>query len=154
MTWTVRDAVPEDAAALGRIRLVMLEALGHRLEDLGWMHAAEEQLREHLAAATMLGAVAETEGRVVSGGLARVWRQLPGPDDDGTRAWLFSVATEVPERRRGIGRAVVTHLVERLDRIGVRRVDLTASEDGVALYESLGFERTTYPLLRRPLPGA
>lgn len=149
MTWTVRDAVPDDAAALVRMRVVMLEALDADVSDLGWVPGAVEHVTEQLGSGAMVAVVAEEGAAVVSGGMARVWRQLPGPGDDGSRAWVFNVATEAGHRRRGIGRDVVTRLVERLDALGVHRVDLTASEDGLGLYESLGFERAPYPLLRR-----
>lgn len=148
MTTTVRDAAPDDAEALVRIREVML---GSFLDDVGegWQEAAAVELRAQLEAGTMIGALAEVDGAVACGALARVWRQLPGPGDDGSRAWIFSVATEEGHRRRGLGRAVVTHLVERLDALGTSRIDLTASEDGEPLYVSLGFARSDAPLLRR-----
>ena len=59
------------------------------------------------------------------------------------------VATEVEHRRQGHARAVVTHLVDRIDALGVARADLTASEEGEGLYRSLGFEHSPAPLLRR-----
>lgn len=148
MTTTVRDATPDDAAALVRIREVMLATFVEEPTDT-WQADATEELRRQLEAGTMIGALAEVDGVVASGALARVWRQLPGPGDDGSRGWIFSVATEEPLRRRGYARAVVTHLVERLDALGTARIDLTASEDGEPLYVSLGFSRAESPLLRR-----
>ncbi len=144
----VRDATPDDAAALVRIREVMLATFVEAPTDT-WQADAAEELRRQLEAGTMIGALVEIDGVVASGGLARVWRQLPGPGDDGSRAWIFSVATEEPLRRRGYARAVVTHLVERLDSLGTARIDLTASDDGEPLYLSLGFSRAESPLLRR-----
>ena len=145
---TVRDATPDDAEALVRIREVMLESFRG---DVGtdWQAEAVDELRAQLRSGSMVGVVAVDDAVVVSGALARVWRQLPGPGDDGSRAWIFSVATEEGHRRRGHARAVVTHLVERLDAAGTARIDLTASEEGEPLYESLGFARSDAPLLRR-----
>jgi GNAT superfamily N-acetyltransferase len=97
VTTTVRDATPDDAAALVRIRQVMLASF------------------------------------------------QPGPDDG---AWIPE-ATEEPYRRRGLAREVVTHLVQRLDADAVPRIDLTASEEGMGLYLSLGFAPSDAPLLRR-----
>jgi ribosomal protein S18 acetylase RimI-like enzyme len=151
VTTTVRDADPDDAAALIRIRVVMLEGMGAELDDLTWVPAAVDEVRRQLESGEMLGVVAEDEGSVICGALARVWQQLPGPGDDGTRAWIFSVATEAEHRRRGHARAVVTHLVEHLDARGVARIDLTASAEGEGLYLSLGFAHSPAPLLRRRL---
>jgi ribosomal protein S18 acetylase RimI-like enzyme len=152
VTTTVRDATPDDAAALIRIREVMLASFLDDLGDGAWKAEATDVLREQLASGGFLGVVAVVDGTVASGALARVWRQLPGPDDDGRRAWIFSVATEEAYRRRGLARGVVTHLVDRLDAMGLPRVDLTASEDGIGLYLSLGFAPSDAPLLRRRRP--
>jgi ribosomal protein S18 acetylase RimI-like enzyme len=151
---TARDATEGDAAALVRIRLVMLDAMAP-VTDRSWMPAAERELAAQLRSGAMLGAVSEVEGFVVAGALARVWRQLPGPGaDDGSRGWVFNVATEAAHRSRGHGRAVVEHLVARLDAAGVHRVDLTASADGIGMYRSLGFAPAPVPLLRRVRPDA
>ena len=148
---TVRDATPEDAAALARLRVVMLEGLGRDVGDLSWVPAAQEHARRTLLDGSVLAAVVEEDGTVVSGGLARVWASMPGPGDNGLRAWILNVATEPDHRRQGHARAVVERLLARLDARGVVRTDLTASADGDALYRSLGFEPTSYPLLsRRP----
>ncbi|MFN8167468.1 MAG: GNAT family N-acetyltransferase [Candidatus Nanopelagicales bacterium] len=149
MTTTVRDATPEDAEALVRIRIVMLQSIGKPLGDLAWVPDAVAELRRQLSSGEMVGALATVDGEAASGALARVWRQLPGDGDDGSRAWIFSVATEEEHRRRGLARAVVTHLVDRLDQRGTARIDLTASEEGEGLYVSLGFAHSPAPLLRR-----
>lgn len=152
VTTTVRDADPDDAAALIRIREVMLASFLDDLGDGSWREEAAEVLREQLETGAMIGVLAEIDGVVASGALARVWRQIPGPDDDGRRAWIFSVATEEPFRRQGLARLVVSRLVERLDAAGLPRVDLTASAEGMDLYLSLGFAPSDTPLLRRRRP--
>lgn len=149
VTTTVRDAGPDDASALIRIRVVMLEGIGKPVDDLSWVPRAESALRGQLESGEMIGTLAEVDGAAAAGALARVWRQLPGPGDDGTRAWIFSVATEVEHRRQGLARAVVTQLVDRIDGLAVARIDLTASDEGEGLYRSLGFEHSPAPLLRR-----
>ena len=154
MTTTVRDATPADAAALVRIREVMLAGFLEDLGDGSWRAEGTDVLREQLENGGMIGVLAEVDGVVASGALARVWRQLPGPDDDGWRGWIFSVATEEGFRRRGLARGVVSRLVERLDGIGLPRIDLTASPEGMGLYLSLGFAPTDAPLLRRRRPRA
>ena len=149
---TVRDATLDDAAVLVELRVIMLEGVGRPPAHLDWVPDAVADLRHQLEAGSMIGAVAEVDGQVVSGGLARVWHQLPGVDDDGSRGYLFSVATRPEARRRGLARAVVSRLVETLDDRGVARIDLTASAEGLGLYRSLGFVASEDPLLRRRRP--
>jgi len=150
---TVRDATTDDVEDLIRIRIVMLEGVGHPPADLDWVPAATRELARQLAAGSMLGALAEVDGRVVSGAMARLFQQLPGDGgDDGSRAWIFSVATEPAYRRQGLARAVVTHLVQRLDALGVVRSELTATTDGEPMYRALGFTDSANPLLRRRRP--
>jgi ribosomal protein S18 acetylase RimI-like enzyme len=146
---TVRDATPDDAVVLAQLRVVMLEGVGRPPAHVDWLPSAAAELRAQLAAGSMLGAVAEADGRIASGGMARLWRMPPGVDDDGSRAYVFGVATRPEFRRRGLGRAVVTHLVDVLDARGISRIELTASPGGIDLYRSLGFEAAHDPLLRR-----
>jgi ribosomal protein S18 acetylase RimI-like enzyme len=146
---TVRHATPDDAAALIDLRVIMLEGVGRPPAHLDWVPAAVDALRAQLVEGSMIAVVAEVDGDVVSGGVARIWQQLPGVDDDGSRGYIFSVATRPAFRRRGLGRAVVGRLVDTLDERGVARIDLTASADGIDLYRSLGFQASEDPLLRR-----
>jgi len=149
VTTTVRDATPDDARPLVRIREVMILSTWVEQPSSTWQEPATEELRRQLESGSMIGVLAEVDDEVASGALARVWQQLPGPDDDGSRAWIFSVATEEPMRRRGLARAVVSRMVERIDALGVARIDLTASPEGGPLYESLGFAVAETPLMRR-----
>ena len=65
----------------------------------------------------------------------------------GAKAYLDHLVVAPEWRRRGIGRALVLHAVDRAREAGASRIDLTAGEGkqaGRALYEALGFrERDT-----------
>jgi ribosomal protein S18 acetylase RimI-like enzyme len=65
----------------------------------------------------------------------------------GAKAYLDHLVVASGFRRRGIGRALVRHAVERAEAAGASRVDLTAGSGkhaGRALYQALGFrERDT-----------
>jgi ribosomal protein S18 acetylase RimI-like enzyme len=83
--------------------------------------------------------VAETDGRVVGMVTLCVFATLTGP-----KAWLDHLVVAPAWRRRGIGRALAQHAVERAAAAGASRIDLTANDDkaaGRALYRSLGFEQ-------------
>jgi ribosomal-protein-alanine N-acetyltransferase len=58
------------------------------------------------------------------------------------QAWLLSTAVSAEARGRGVGRALVESVLDRLDAAGRRTVRLTVSPDNavaVRLYERLGF---------------
>jgi ribosomal protein S18 acetylase RimI-like enzyme len=69
------------------------------------------------------------------------------PTLTGRKAYLDHLVVAPGWRRRGIGRALVRHAIERAEAAGASRIDLTAGDakqPGRALYESLGFrERDT-----------
>ena len=82
--------------------------------------------------------VAEERERVVGMVTLAVFRTLTGP-----KAFLDHLVVEPERRRRGIGRALVEHAIERAEAAGAARIDLTAGdgkEAGHSLYRSLGFE--------------
>jgi ribosomal protein S18 acetylase RimI-like enzyme len=86
--------------------------------------------------------LAETDGKVVGMVTICVFRTLTGP-----KAYLDHLVVAPDWRRRGIGRALAKHAIERAAAAGASRIDLTANnqkEGGRALYRSLGFhERDT-----------
>lgn len=57
----------------------------------------------------------------------------------GPVAWIAMMLVDPSCRRRGIGRALMEHVLEFLDEAGVRSVRLDATPMGRPLYESLGF---------------
>ena len=142
MNWKVRAAVAADAEELVRLRVLMFEAMGRDMSNTDWQRPSVDVFRRELGGPALVATVVDAPG----GGLAScaaafVRLDLPRPGDTGTlSAHLHNVCTDPAWRRRGLARLVVTDLFDRLDRLGVRRSDLHASEDGLSLYESLGFK--------------
>lgn len=63
---------------------------------------------------------------------------------DGRRGWLYHVATHPDERRRGIARAVVTRVEERLRALGCPKVNLIVWEEnahGMRFWDAIGYRR-------------
>ncbi|MFC8465435.1 GNAT family N-acetyltransferase [Streptomyces sp. NPDC057250] len=72
----------------------------------------------------------------------------------GLAARIHIVATEPAHRRRGLARAVVSSLLEPLEREGVTLYELHASADAAPLYEELGFAHDPAPVRMTKLPQA
>lgn len=61
---------------------------------------------------------------------------------DGHRGWLYYVGVDPAYRHRGIGRAILEHVEERLRAIGCPKINLqvrTGNEGALAFYRALGY---------------
>ncbi|MCD0485952.1 GNAT family N-acetyltransferase [Streptacidiphilus sp. ASG 303] len=154
-----RRATAADAEELVRLREVMLAEVAGTVGD-GWQEASVEILRARLSAAdpALVAFVADRPDR--PGALAAcvvgtVEYRLGGPGNPGGRTgYVFNVATDPGQRRRGHSRRCMTALLGWYRAQGVRTVDLRASQQGEPLYRSLGFVRTPDPAMRLRLPAA
>ena len=137
----LRRCTVGDAAELTRLRALMHSAMGTDPRVEGWAQACQAAFTRRLAQPDRFAAfVVELDGRPVSSGVGWLEEHLPQPGTlDGRRGHLASMSTEPEHRRSGHGRAVLTGLMGWFAELGVPRVDLRATEDGRALYESFGF---------------
>lgn len=152
-TLPVRLATPADAEAVVRLGRLMFEAMGVP-GDTSWHAPALAVTRAGLRDGWLAAFVVDEPGsaRVVSGAAVGVSQRLPGPfDPTGRTGYVQYVCTEAGYRRRGLGRAVMSALVEWCRDNGVRSVELHATADGDALYRSLGFGEPHRPNLRLSL---
>ena len=140
---TLRRAEVRDADALVRLRAHMHEAMGVDPQVPGWAEACRTALERRLAEPDRFAAfVVEVDGAVVAGGVGWLEEHLPSPHQlDGRRGHLASMSTDPAHRRRGHGRQVREALLGWFDGLGVGRVDLRATPDGLPLYEAAGFRR-------------
>jgi GNAT superfamily N-acetyltransferase len=72
----------------------------------------------------------------------------------GRIAWVAMVLVDETVRRRGIGRALMGHALDFLDRRGVATVRLQATPMGQPLYEQLGFKLEKTLTRYKGTPGA
>ena len=137
----LRRAGVEDAAALTRLRGFMLDAMGSDVADPGWAQACEAALTRRLTETDRFAAwLVEVDGVAVASGVGWLEEHLPAPGSyDGRRGHVASMSTHPDHRRAGHARQVLTALMAWFASLDVPRVDLRATGDGRALYESVGF---------------
>jgi GNAT superfamily N-acetyltransferase len=148
-----RQAVPADAPELVRLRGVMLASVEGREPAPGrWQDHAEEYLRRRLAGPSLAAFVVDRPGgpgKLAACAVGTIEYRLAGPDNpSGAAGYVFNVATDPDQRRRGYSRACLRRLLAWYRRNGVTKVDLRASAEGEPLYASLGFVRTVDPAMR------
>lgn len=147
-----RLARPDDADELVRLRGVMMASVhGHAPIPGDWQRHAADTFRIRTAEGTLAAFVVD---RPDTSGLAAcavgtIERRLGGPDNPtGDNGYVFNVATDPDQRRRGYSRACMVALLDWFQARGVTRISLTASTEGEPLYRSLGFADISVPTLR------
>lgn len=138
---TLRRATPADAAALTRLRGLMHESMGDAVTP-EWRELCEHAFVRRLGTDAFVAFVIEEDGVVVSTGAGWLEEHLPSPYSlDPRRGYIASMSTDPAFRRRGYGRQVFEALMAWFQELGVPRVDLRASPEGLPLYEGFGFRR-------------
>jgi RimJ/RimL family protein N-acetyltransferase len=145
VSWTIRPALPGDAAALVSLATaVSAEPEGWLISSDGWRGVGEERrylraLRRYRHAAVF---VAEDAGAVVARlSLARDTHPASAHVAD------LGLMVAASHRRLGIGRALLAQAVAWCRSVGVRKLELHVfpwNEPGIRLYETFGFEREGY----------
>jgi GNAT superfamily N-acetyltransferase len=163
---SVRRAGPADAAEITRLRALMLASVdasaARRAEpglDEEWAERCRAeltaQLREQPSGANLLAAMvvdAPDGSGLASAGVGVIDLRLPAPGRLSSRVGhVSSMCTDPQWRRRGYARAVLDAVVDWLRDQGCSRVELSASDEALPLYEQSGFVPPPNPSLRRPL---
>lgn len=154
---TLREATPDDAAAMVVLRTVMFEAMGTPPEQLSegtWRRAAHDWFVDRVGAPGVRVVVAEVDGEVVAGAVGEVTTLIPGPNTpNGSVGLISNVATLPPHRGRGLASAVTDDLLAWFtEHTDVTRVDLFATTGGARLYAPRGFTVRAFPAMCLPVP--
>jgi GNAT superfamily N-acetyltransferase len=142
---TIRSATAEDLEHIVRHRVSMFRDMGHTDDAL--LERLTAAARAYFGPAVQDGTyrawLAEDQGQIVAGAGVVI---LPWPgsplDDQPRRAWILNVYTEPAWRRRGLARRLVETVLAWCHAGQFAMVSLHASDEGRALYESLGFKPT------------
>ena len=159
MTATNRSMAPRpatlaDVAAIAYHRAAMFRDMGEvAAEDFETLRAASETwLAPRIASGEYRGWVVEDANTVVAGGgllLREMW-PVPGCARAGRWAHIGNVYTEPAHRRRGLGRVIMQTILQWCRSNAIDHITLAASDDGRALYESLGFAADGRSMKVRP----
>lgn len=139
---TIEQATFADIAELVELRL------GYLTDDFGELTSdqradipteLEPYLRFHLGR-DLRATVARCDGRIACTAWLLLVDKPPSPRfPHGRTGVLFNVFTRPTYRRRGLARRVMQELLQDARAMGLDVVELHATDDGYALYKSLGF---------------
>lgn len=151
MTFEIREAVPQDAALITYHRRRMFEDMGR---DAAAIDDMERRflpwVEDQLAHGRYLGWFATSGGEVVAG--AGLWLMDWPPHILGRstlRGNIVNVYTEPACRRQGLARRLTQLAIDWSWANDIDVIILHASEDGRALYESMGFRPSNEMRLAR-----
>ena len=153
-THAVRRAVASDAAALTRLRALMLTDMGQLTEgsDPRWHGVTEEWFARRLREGKDFAAfvVDDPDLGVVSCAAGVCDDHAPSPGNlSGRHGNVFNMSTDPRCRRLGYARACLDALLAWFrDETEARVIKLNATSDGIPLYRSLGFTEPGNPALQ------
>ena len=146
MDYEIRLATAADAVVIAHHRVAMFRDMGilEGADAAALAAGARGQLAAALTTGMYTGWLVEHTDRVVAGGGVVVRPLLPRPGFPigGEEAYILNVYTELEHRRRGLARQLLTTMLAWCEKRGSALVSLHASDEGRALYESLGFAST------------
>ena len=150
----LRRAEAGDAAALVRLRAVMLRDMGQETggEDAVWRGVAEEWFARRLRETHEFAAfVVEDPGfGVIACAVGTCDRHAPTPSNlSGLHGHVSNISTDERCRRRGHARACLDALLAWFrDETEVRVVNLNATTHGMTMYRAVGFDPPRFPALQ------
>ena len=142
----IRRATIDDAAIITHHRHGMFQDMGER--DSAKLDAMCDAFKcwvsTRLINGEYLGWLIENEqGAVIAGAGMWLVAWAPTPNDQSAyRGYIFNVYTQPDYRRRGLAQQLMNAIFDYCRENEIKVVSLHASDQGRALYESLGFKQT------------
>jgi GNAT superfamily N-acetyltransferase len=141
----IREATVADLETVLRHRRLMFEDMGHRDGAAldATIAACRAPLAQWLEDGVYRGWLVERDGAVIAGGGLFITFVLPVvADPQPRRANILNVYVERTHRRQGIARRLMEWMILWCRKRGFAAVTLDTSDEGLALYELLGFRPT------------
>lgn len=146
VTYNIRQAKLKDVPLLAYQRAIMFVDMGvikaEAAKDIE--HTSLQKITKMLKSKEFFGFLIELEEEVIGSAGLTVRQLLPSPLDLDPTYGLHveNVFIEKKHRRRGAGRQLMQHIIKWAKDKGIRRITLHTSDQGKALYQSLGFSFT------------
>ena len=148
----VRMEVALRKANIGDVELLIKLRIDYLTEDKGrpsqYEEAAirgqlEKYFSKHIPNNTFIGVLAETDGKIASTAYLAV-SEKPANQVfiTGVTGTILNVLTYPEHRRKGIATKVLDKLIDEAKTIGVSYIDLSATSDGIYLYEKMGLKKS------------
>jgi len=144
-----REATAADRDVLVRHRIEMFRDMGNSFDEAAVAAKFGEWVVQQMTAgAYRAWLIEDAGGQVVAGGGMTIIPWPPGPRYPGTRlAFVYNVYTEPAHRRRGLAERVMAVIHDFCRAEGITSLALNASQHGQPLYEGLGYQVTTSPMM-------
>lgn len=137
---TVRKATIEDIGRLVEIRQKFQLGMKETRGGEGFARAVADYLEGHLADGTAVVWIAEDAGQIVSCAMLSCVEEMPVLANlSGRIGYPHNVFTLPKYRRQGLAEQMVRNCLQSAKEWGAGRVRLEATEEGMPLYEKLGF---------------
>jgi N-acetylglutamate synthase-like GNAT family acetyltransferase len=136
----IRKANNSDIDTLMDVRLEMLRVVNNMTEDADFDKVLVDSSREYFLNGEQTTVIALDGGKTIGCASLSYITIMPTYDHPtGKRAHLMNVYTNKDYRRQGIGKKMVTMLIEEAREKGCTEISLDATEQGRFLYSQLGF---------------
>lgn len=151
----MRTTIIDDVKRLVELRIAYLQDQNSK-EQLGDLTLLAQNLYAFFEKAIrnneLVAVVAQEQQKICAVALLSIVDRPPRTaQDSGRIGTIYNVYTYPEYRKRGMATAVMKKLLEEARKINVTSVDLLASEQGVYLYEKLGFQYPMHTYMRMKL---
>jgi ribosomal protein S18 acetylase RimI-like enzyme len=148
MEVVLRKANIDDVELLIKLRIDYLtedKGSPSQYEETAIRNQLEEYFSKHIPNNTFIGIFAEANGKIASTAYLAV-SEKPANQVfiTGVTGTILNVLTYPEHRRKGFATKVLERLINEAKTIGVSYIDLSATSDGIYLYEKMGFKKSKY----------
>ena len=135
-----RRATKADIEAFVNVRIEFVTQIRTIANVDDFRASTLDYLTDHIEMDDLLIYLAVEDGQIVSSCMASLYQTPPVPScHTGRTAELLNVYTKREFRRRGLAEQLIRMLFTQLQARGVEKVLLDYTEDGLPLYQKLGF---------------
>jgi len=148
-SYHIRRGTLADVDAIVHHRIAMFTDMGIPVDVPALDREFRQWVEATMPAGTYHAWLVEGEGgAIVAGGGLSVLPWPPGPHYMGTRIGVvYNVYTEPAHRRRGLARLIMETIHAWCRDARISSVALNASADGRPLYESMGYQLPSNPMM-------